>query len=244
MAHVKASEEATAKAVAYLLNRQELANGAASVRLAWDGVTDVDALDVVNGPTHQSDSDRGTLAEAVEFLEAYLSDAPATKADVLKAARCNDISERTLRRAVKELGVESKPHQQAGIPRNRWPWAWGLPGASRVGQPPPGHELAHSGQPNDTRIDTGASRVGQSGPTEDIGNVGQPIADACQHPPGYRYKDTFCTLCKTTVADPTAPRCKHTNKRRTGDAIRGLWICLECGADEGGRALGLACMRA
>ena len=87
MVHAKASEEARAGSAAYLLPRHELPNGAASVRLEFDGMADVDALAVVNGATHQSEADRGALAEAVEFLETYLSDGPAPKADVLKAAR-------------------------------------------------------------------------------------------------------------------------------------------------------------
>ena len=243
MVHAKSSEEEKAQSVAYKLARHELDNGAASVRLELDGVTDVDALAVVNGPTHQGDSDRGALDEAVEFLETYLSNGPATKADVLKAARREGISTSgALRRAVDALGVESKPLPQDGTPRNRWPWAWNLPGAPRVAQPPLGGYMHNPAQPNADRIETGTSRVVQGCASEVAGSDAQPVADACQHPPGYRYKDTFCTLCKTTVADPTAPRCKHTNKRRTGDAIRGLWICLDCGETKGdGRSGWRAC---
>ena len=138
MVHAKASEESTAQSVAYLLKRQERDDGSASVRLEFDGMVDVSALDVVNGATPQSEADRGALAEAVEFLEAYLSDGPAPKADVLKAARGGGISTSgALRRAVEALGIESKPHPQEGVRRDRWPWAWHLPGAARVVQPPP-----------------------------------------------------------------------------------------------------------
>ena len=179
MAHVKASEEATTQSVAYLLNRQELGNGAASVRLAWDGVTDVDALDVVNGPTHQSDSDRGALDEAMDWLERRLSDGPVLKRDLLKEARAEGISASgALRRAYDALKVESRPYEQPDTPRNRWPHAWQLPD-SRVVQAAIESVLHNPAQPNDTRIDTDDDRVVQGCASEQPNAVAQP----CEHPP-------------------------------------------------------------
>ena len=70
----------------------------------------------------------------MEFLEAYLSDGPAPKADVLKAARRQGITDKRLRNAREALGIESKPHPQEGVRRDRWPWAWHLPGVLRVAQ--------------------------------------------------------------------------------------------------------------
>ena len=69
MLHAKASEEARARAAAYLLPRHELPTGAASVRLEFDGMADVDALAVINGATPQSEADRGRLLRLWNFLK-------------------------------------------------------------------------------------------------------------------------------------------------------------------------------
>ena len=228
MVHAKASEEARAGSAAYLLPRHELPNGAASVRLEFDGMADVDALAVVNGATHQSEADRGALAEAVEFLETYLSDGPAPKADVLKAARGEGISTSgALRRAVEALGIESKPHPQEGIPRNRWPWAWELPGAARVAQPPVGGALHNPAQPNDTRIDTDDSRVVQGCAKPLVEGKGKPEAATGDTPADTPEAEAVARIC------PTVGECQHGNTRRAvppdgGDTLRRL--CLDCHA--------------
>jgi hypothetical protein len=74
-----------------------------------------------------SEEERSALEEAVEFLEAELADGDRHLAgDVLKAARHIGISEPTLRRARRKLGIET---EKAGFGGG---WEWWLTKASTV----------------------------------------------------------------------------------------------------------------
>jgi len=84
---------------------------------------DVTASDVL-GATNEPKDD-SALAEAMEFLEAELtaSEFPVATKEIKKRARENGISEASLKRARKELGVVSKPtgySQRTG----RWQLHW------------------------------------------------------------------------------------------------------------------------
>ena len=213
MLHAKCSEEAKAQGVAYRLNRHEFQD-ASSVRLDFDGVTDVDEHAVMEGPGRKpDDAEKGAQDEAAEFLLHYLSDGPALKRDVLAAARAEEISERTLKRAREALDIESSPQPQDNVPRNRWPYQWAL----RVVQNTHNDDLAHPGLPNDTRINTGDARVGQGGPKTDSVRVEHPkISQQDTQPP----------------ADPEV--CFHGNKKLVSSGIRERWECPDCGKFRGG----------
>ena len=217
MLHAKASEEATAQPVAYRLERHELGNGASTVKMELDGVSNVDPLNVVNRPLPESDGDRGAIAEAIQFLENFLSEGPVLKSEILSAARKEGIAPKTLRNAREELRVESKPFEQPGVSRNRWPYAWQL----QVFQGCPTPEKGNPGQPNDTRINTNDSRVALGCPNDDEGGVGQPKT---------LVHDTQLALKDQEPKTPTFETCTHDRKRQTEDNGWGCWKCVDCGA--------------
>ena len=204
MLHTKASEEATAQPVAYRLERHELGNGASTVKVELDGVSNVDPLNVVNRPLPENDDDRGAMVEAIQFLEDFLGEGPALKSEVLSAARKEGINTRTLRRARESLAVESMRYEQPGVARNRWPYAWHLPGILGC----PRGNLVNPGQPSDTRIKTDDPWVDQGWPNESTGGVGQPrtLVSDTQPVPG----DQEAKM-------PTEERLRRAVRRHHGD---------------------------
>jgi hypothetical protein len=91
-----------AKPPASLLFRVEEAdNGAA--RVTWLGKSEASAKDLLATPHDQEQAD--ARSEAMEFLNDILSDRPVPAEDVLREAEDAGISESTLRRAKKHLGV-------------------------------------------------------------------------------------------------------------------------------------------
>ena len=217
MVHAKASEEATAQPVAYRLERHELGNGASTVKVELDGVSNVDPLNVVNRPLPENDGDRGAIAEAIQFLENFLSEGPVLKSEILSAARKEGIAPKTLRNAREELRVESKPFEQPGVSRNRWPYAWQLQGFQGC----PTSEKGNPGQPNDTRINTNDARVALGCPNDDEGGDGQPKT---------LVPDTQLALRDQESKTPTFETCIHDRKRQTEDNGWGCWVCVDCGA--------------
>ena len=221
MVHAKASEEATAQPVAYRLERHELQNGASTVRVELDGVSNVDPLNVVNRPLPESDGERGALAEAIVWLEGQLSDGPVLRRDLLKDARAEGISTSgALRRAYDILKVQSLPYEQPGIPRNRWPHAWHLP-EFRVVQPPLKENLHNPAQPNDTRIDTDDARVVQGCANKDIERVAQPKTLVYDTQPASGDQEAKMTPSET---------CTHERIRLVEDSDWKYWECPDCGA--------------
>jgi hypothetical protein len=64
------------------------------------------------------------LRQAKEFLEQALGKGPVRQPEIIEEAEANDISERTLRRAKKELGVKSS--RKKGV-ADEGHWVWELP---------------------------------------------------------------------------------------------------------------------
>ena len=87
-------------------------------KLIWTGETEIDSADIV--APEQSKDEKSAKEEAMEFLEAYLSEGAVYNKEVKDEAKELDISDRTLRRAREDLGVESEW-------RGREVW-WKLPG--------------------------------------------------------------------------------------------------------------------
>jgi hypothetical protein len=74
-------------------------------RIQWDGQTAHTANQLL--AMAAEDTERGDArTEAIEFLRDVLSDGPRPTTDVLKQARTLGITEATLRRARKHLGIE------------------------------------------------------------------------------------------------------------------------------------------
>lgn len=72
--------------------------------IIWEGSDETDIEDAVREPEKQSKMDR-----ARQFLDEYLTE-PRPASDVEAKAKNRDISERTLVRAKKEMGIKSRQH--------------------------------------------------------------------------------------------------------------------------------------
>lgn len=114
-----------------------------SSRIVWGGASSHTARDLLAEPVGE---ERSALEDAKDYLEATLANGPVRAGEVKRGAREGDISERTLNRAKKALGVEC--YQEAGRPHPGW--LWKLPGhvANPTRQPDGGHVT--SGWQSDT----------------------------------------------------------------------------------------------
>jgi hypothetical protein len=112
-----ANKHNLSKAAPSLAFRVETApNGAA--RVAWDGTSGLSAGDVLKEP---EDPERmSMLSEARAFLLEELADGPMAAELTKKDARSVGVSERTLKRAKRELGVKSRKEGDGS-------WSWMLP---------------------------------------------------------------------------------------------------------------------
>jgi hypothetical protein len=99
----------------------------------------------------QSDTPKGTSAlhEAMDWLQGVLADRALAAAEVLELARADGISEKTLRRAQKALGIQSVKIAMAQG------WSWSLPKTANIPEDGRTRKLGtfgHNGhlQPSDT----------------------------------------------------------------------------------------------
>ncbi|MBA2715246.1 MAG: AAA family ATPase, partial [Rubrobacteraceae bacterium] len=95
-----------------------------SVRVNWLGQSEVSAKDILATPQDQEHAD--ARSEAVEFLNEVLVDGPVAASQVKEEAEDAGISERTLARAKKAVGVISYREGEAGK-RGKGQWLWKLP---------------------------------------------------------------------------------------------------------------------
>lgn len=85
-------------------------------KLEWAGVIDITGDDLVAPVVVE---ERGSRAEAKEFLQTMLADGRQLATDMEEARQAHDIADRTLRRARKELNVQ--------VYRDGNAWYWELP---------------------------------------------------------------------------------------------------------------------
>jgi hypothetical protein len=102
---------------------EEADNGAA--RVVWLGESGASAKDLLATPHDQEQAEARN--EAMEFLNDILSDGPVPAEDVLRGAEDGGISESTLRRAKKHLGVIAFRESKPGESRGKGRWLWKLP---------------------------------------------------------------------------------------------------------------------
>jgi len=95
-----------------------------SVRVNWLGSSEVSAKDLLATPQDQEHAD--ARSEAVEFLNEVLVDGPVAASQVKEEAEDAGISERTLARAKKVVGVMSYREGETGE-RGKGQWLWKLP---------------------------------------------------------------------------------------------------------------------
>ncbi len=95
-----------------------------SVRVNWLGQSEVSAKDLLATPQDQEHAD--ARSEAVEFLNDVLIDGPVAASQIKEEAEDAAISERTLARAKKTLGIISYREGETGS-RGKGQWLWKLP---------------------------------------------------------------------------------------------------------------------
>jgi hypothetical protein len=95
-----------------------------SVRVNWLGQSEVSAKDILATPQDQEHAD--ARSEAVEFLNDVLIDGPVAASQIKEEAEDAAISERTLARAKKTLGIISYREGETGS-RGKGQWLWKLP---------------------------------------------------------------------------------------------------------------------
>jgi hypothetical protein len=95
-----------------------------SVRVNWLGQSEVSAKDLLATPQDQDHAD--ARSEAVEFLNEILIDGPVAASQVKEEAEDAGISERTLARSKKAIGVMSYREGETGE-RGKGQWLWKLP---------------------------------------------------------------------------------------------------------------------
>lgn len=118
LAPVKANLSVLAPSLAFHLE-QSNASGAVSVK--WDGFSELGKDDLLTQPRSEARN------EAKRFLRSVLREGPVRVQSIQSEAAENGISERTLRRAAKEIGVV-KTHVD---PPHGY-WAWSLPSDEAV----------------------------------------------------------------------------------------------------------------
>src|SRR5829696_8187606 len=95
-----------------------------TVRVNWLGSSEVSAKDLLATPQDHEHAD--ARGEAVEFLNDVLVDGPVAASQVKEEAEDAGISERTLARAKKVVGVMSYREGETGE-RGKGQWLWKLP---------------------------------------------------------------------------------------------------------------------
>ena len=95
-----------------------------SVKVEWLGRSEVSAKDLLATPQDREHSD--ARSEAVEFLEDILAGGPVPSNQVKKEAEEAGISERTLARGRKRVGVIAFREGESGG-RGKGQWLWKLP---------------------------------------------------------------------------------------------------------------------
>jgi hypothetical protein len=91
------------------------AQDGASPTLCWRGPCSWTADQLLKMPIHAPSRQR-----AADFLAAFLEDGPRTSREVWEAARGQNLAERTLHRAKRQLHVRSLRRLVEGVPRSYW----------------------------------------------------------------------------------------------------------------------------
>lgn len=119
LAVVKSNLAAPATSLAYRLVPDD---GRGCARICWEG-TSPHCADVLVCPPGTAE-ERGELCEAIQFLKEVLANGPVPVKEVKASARSADISEPTLQRAKRKLGVVA--HKVGGHfgdgQEQRWDW--------------------------------------------------------------------------------------------------------------------------
>jgi hypothetical protein len=115
MAHVKSSLAPTGKSMNYSIGGD---NG-----FTWDGVSSLTAEDLrAFEPEVVKEGSGGSLEEASEWLRSQLVEGALPAKSLLKYAKSEGISERSLRRAKQKLNVQSRRENRNNKGNGEWLW--------------------------------------------------------------------------------------------------------------------------
>jgi AAA domain len=116
LAHVKSSLAPTGKSMSYSIGGES--------GFTWGGASDVtaDELRLYEPETPNSEDEQSSIDEALEFLESQLTEGAMPGKDMFKQARQSGISQATLKRAKKELGVRSRRSSKGNEGDGTWLW--------------------------------------------------------------------------------------------------------------------------
>jgi AAA domain len=118
LAHVKCNVGEQADSLACRIESVQLDDGIGTARFTVTGTSTTTAADLLDAPSGEERTERD---EAADFLRAELANGPRPARGLIRGAPC---SERTLRKAKAELGIESDKDQFSGA------WTWELPKAA------------------------------------------------------------------------------------------------------------------
>jgi putative DNA primase/helicase len=96
-----------------------------SVRVDWLGQSEVSASQLLATPRDEEQAD--ARGEAVEFLNDVLCDGPVAASQVKEESEDAGITDITLRRAKKSIGILAYRENVAGDKRGSGRWMWKLP---------------------------------------------------------------------------------------------------------------------
>jgi hypothetical protein len=154
LAPLKSNLAPPAPSLAFILTAAN--NGA--VRVEWKGQSPLDAAALLSAPADHEE--RSTLSEAQDFLREVLAAGPVPAAEVQAEAKDAGISTRTLDRARRAIGVESKREGEPGK-RGGGTWRWSLPGIKDAKQ--------KGWQPKPTADHTDDEKAACSSHKQDVG---------------------------------------------------------------------------
>lgn len=175
LTNTKANYAGTDRSVEFRIINTTIATDAGPTDIGsveWLGDTTVDARDLLDG----GDDDAGERTAAEHWLEDYLTANGETPSKVIKVqARKEGISERTLKRAKKNLGVIDR---SSGFPRTS---TWQLPSRASAAKP---EGLSRDGgptgptEPDQPKQNGPTETESQSGHAQDSGPTGGPTVVA------------------------------------------------------------------
>ncbi len=178
----------------------------------WLGDTDIDARHLLAGDAHDDDAGERTAAE--HWLEDYLTaNGPTPSKTVKNEAAKEKISEATLKRAKKKIGVVDR---SSGFPRTS---TWHLPSqiTSQSDHPvtpqreptePTGHDLHKQDEP--TGLETQSAHASANEPTGEPTGVKPSVMSAKGNPPALI---TSRRHRLRTVAGQPVSNCPHCDQQ-------------------------------
>lgn len=136
--------------------------------LMWTGPTDVNPTDLMDGESQEVSQAK---AEAVDYIRDELANGPKPSGEIFAEGRAAGITEKTLRRAAKTLGINRNDGTM--YRDGDGPWMWCLRSLkTEVGQPPETGEVKHQGgQHRNSRLDQSHERETQIQKLASVGGV-------------------------------------------------------------------------